>query len=182
LSDIIVFFAGRDGQTRKISARVVERARAVGLDADLRDLRETTPSAEETRAARLPVLIAAIRYGYHLPEMTRFIKERRADLTARPFVFASVNLTARKPGKSTVEGNVYLRKYLKRHALAPILPFAIAGKLDYQRYLWWERLMIQLIMTISGGPTDPTAVVEYTDWDAVDAFADRLIEATRRGG
>jgi len=182
LSDITVFFAGRDGQTRKISTRVVERARAAGLHADLRDLREGIPTVEETRAARLPVVIAAIRYGYHLPEATRFIKERRAELTARAHVFASVNLTARKPGKDTAEGNVYLRKLLKRHALTPILSAAIAGKLDYQRYLWWERLMIQLIMSITGGPTDPSTVVEYTDWEAVDAFADRLIEIARREG
>lgn len=181
MSDITVFFASRDGQTMRIATRVVERARAAGLAAELRDLRAGVPSLDEVSAARLPVLIAAIRYGCHLPEATRFIKKRREALTSRPFAAASVNLTARKPGKDTVEGNLYLRKYLKRHDLRPALSAVIAGKLDYSKYLWWERIMIRLIMTISGGPTDPTAVVEYTDWKAVDAFADRLIAAAREG-
>jgi menaquinone-dependent protoporphyrinogen oxidase len=34
--------------------------------------------------------------------------------------------------------------------------------------------MIRLIMTMTGGPTDPATVIEYTDWGQVDAFADDL--------
>jgi menaquinone-dependent protoporphyrinogen oxidase len=29
-------------------------------------------------------------------------------------------------------------------------------------------------MALTGGPTDPTTVVDYTDWAAVDAFAAEL--------
>lgn len=31
--------------------------------------------------------------------------------------------------------------------------------------------MIRFIMWITRGPTDPSTVIEYTDWRAVDAFA-----------
>jgi menaquinone-dependent protoporphyrinogen oxidase len=34
--------------------------------------------------------------------------------------------------------------------------------------------MIRLIMWITKGPTDPKAVVEFTDWQQVEAFG-RLI-------
>jgi menaquinone-dependent protoporphyrinogen oxidase len=34
--------------------------------------------------------------------------------------------------------------------------------------------MIRFIMLITKGPTDPNAVVEFTDWQRVDAFA-RLV-------
>ena len=30
--------------------------------------------------------------------------------------------------------------------------------------------MIRFIMWITKGPTDPSTVIEYTDWRAVDAF------------
>lgn len=181
VSDIALFHAGRDGQTRKIATRVAERLRARGLEIDLRELDRVGPPPEEgeLRAGRVVALFAAIRYGYHVPEAKRFVVRHRAALIERPFVFVSVNLTARKPGKSTPEGNRYLAKFLRRNDLAPVLSRAFAGRLDYPRYLWWERLLIQLIMTISGGPTDPAAVVEYTDWNDVDAFADRLIEIAR---
>jgi len=50
-----------------------------------------------------------------------------------------------------------------------------AGKLDYPSYRFADRLMIRLIMLITGGPTDPRTVVEFTDWQRVDAFARRVI-------
>ena len=34
--------------------------------------------------------------------------------------------------------------------------------------------MIRLIMKITGGPTDPSTVIDYTDWAAVDDLARRV--------
>lgn len=35
-------------------------------------------------------------------------------------------------------------------------------------------LATRLIMWLTSGPTDPRAVVEFTDWARVDAFAERV--------
>ncbi|WP_370654382.1 flavodoxin domain-containing protein [Rhodoferax sp.] len=45
-----------------------------------------------------------------------------------------------------------------------------AGKLDYPRYRFVDRFMIRLIMFMTNGPTDPKAVIEFTDWQQVEAF------------
>ncbi|MEI7538802.1 MAG: flavodoxin domain-containing protein, partial [Comamonadaceae bacterium] len=45
-----------------------------------------------------------------------------------------------------------------------------AGKLDYPRYRFIDRQMIRFIMLITKGPTDPSVVVEFTDWQAVEEF------------
>ncbi|MDH5211994.1 MAG: menaquinone-dependent protoporphyrinogen IX dehydrogenase, partial [Betaproteobacteria bacterium] len=45
-----------------------------------------------------------------------------------------------------------------------------AGMLDYPRYGFWDRQIIRFIMLLTRGPTDPRAVVEFTDWSMVDAF------------
>jgi menaquinone-dependent protoporphyrinogen oxidase len=45
------------------------------------------------------------------------------------------------------------------------------GKLNYPAYGVLDRLMIRLIMKITGGPTDPATVVVFTDWEQVDDFA-----------
>ena len=39
------------------------------------------------------------------------------------------------------------------------------------------KMMIQMIMKITDGPTDGKAVIEYTDWDQVDEFARQMAEA-----
>jgi menaquinone-dependent protoporphyrinogen oxidase len=36
--------------------------------------------------------------------------------------------------------------------------------------------MIRFIMLITRGPTDPRAVIEFTDWNEVEAFGRRLAQ------
>jgi menaquinone-dependent protoporphyrinogen oxidase len=45
-----------------------------------------------------------------------------------------------------------------------------AGKLDYPIYTFLDRQVIRFIMWMTKGPTDPQAVVEFTDWKKVDDF------------
>jgi menaquinone-dependent protoporphyrinogen IX oxidase len=40
--------------------------------------------------------------------------------------------------------------------------------------------MIRFIMTLTGGPTDPGASIEYTAWDVVDDVALRIAELLGR--
>ena len=89
----------------------------------------------------------------------------RFEVSARPpLALASVNLTARKPAKTTASGNTYLRKLIARHHLAPALAVAFAGRFDYRSYSWRDRQIIRFIMLLTRGPTDPDTCVEYTSW------------------
>lgn len=174
-----LFYATRDGQARRIVERIAERLAERGITATPYDLATDLPAM--TALSRLPVIVvvAAVRYGRHLPEADQFLSSFQTRLASVPLALASVNLTARKPGKDTLAGNAYLRKLITRHRLAPVLALPIAGRLDYQRYTWWDRQVIRLIMKLTDGPTDPTASVEYTSWEAVDAFALRIVEIHR---
>lgn len=166
----LVAYVSRDGHARAIAARVAETVPG----AELHDLARAVPAAERLTGAPLVVLIAAVRYGKHLPPAERFLAIYKTLAGPPPLALASVNLTARKPEKSTPATNPYLAKLTARHGLAPADAAVFAGKLDYPRYRWFDRQMIRLIMALTGGPTHPEAVVDYTDWDAVDAFAKRL--------
>jgi menaquinone-dependent protoporphyrinogen oxidase len=42
-----------------------------------------------------------------------------------------------------------------------------AGALRYPRYRWYDRFMIRLIMKMTGGETDTSKEVVYTDWQQV---------------
>ena len=175
-TNLQLYYATRDGQSRRIAAHIADRLGEHGMHTMPQDLEIVTPQPQNLGRASLLVLIAAVRYGRHLPEAEQLLKTY-GDLTSRPpLVLASVNLTARKPGKDTPEGNAYLRKLIARHALQPAAATAIAGRLDYPRYTWWDRQIIRFIMLLTGGPTDPAAAVEYTEWHAVDALATRIAE------
>ena len=86
-----------------------------------------------------------------------------------------MNVVARKPEKNTPETNPYLQKFLRRISWQPQNLAVFAGKIDYPRYDFLDRLAIRFIMWMTKGPTDPSAVVEFTDWDKVDEFARRVV-------
>jgi menaquinone-dependent protoporphyrinogen oxidase len=46
-----------------------------------------------------------------------------------------------------------------------------AGALQYREYDFATRLVIPLVMRKGGHPTDTSRDHDFTDWDAVEAFA-----------
>jgi menaquinone-dependent protoporphyrinogen oxidase len=120
------------------------------------------------------VIGASIRYGKHRPAVYDIIRRNQATLESMPSAFFSVNVVARKPEKNRPESNPYLQKFLKQISWQPRKLAVFAGKINYPIYRFWDRQIIRLIMWMTGGPTDPEAVVEFTDWNKVDDFG-RLI-------
>ncbi len=175
-----VLYATRDGHSRSVAARIGERLSADGMPARIGDLAEAIPSPADLAAAPLVVLVAAVRYGRHLPEAVRLLAALAKLSSPPPLALASVNLTARKPDKGTAETNPYLRKLIAASPVRPALATVVAGRLDYPSYRWWDRQIIRLIMWLTGGPTDPNTCVVYTSWRAVDEIAARLVELTSR--
>ena len=116
------------------------------------------------------VIGASIRYGKHSPLIVDFINNNTTVLDTLPNAFFSVNLVARKPEKRTPETNPYLKILLKQISWKPMEIAVFAGKLDYPKYKFRDRLMIRMIMWMTGGPTERNAVVEFTDWKQVEDF------------
>lgn len=120
------------------------------------------------------VLGASIRYGKHNKLVFDFIERNLQVLDSKPNAFFSVNIVARKPEKNRPDTNPYMRKFLKKIAWRPRQLEVFAGKLNYPKYKFFDRLMIRFIMLITKGPTDPSMIVEFTDWKRVEAFG-RLV-------
>jgi menaquinone-dependent protoporphyrinogen oxidase len=169
---ILLVCSTTDGHTRKICDRV--RAH---IDSDCN--RVTLIPIEQAPAVDLSafdkvVVGASIRYGKHSRLVRAFVDANASVLETKPSAFFSVNLVARRPDKNQPENNPYMRRFLQQSRWRPKEVDVFAGKLDYPRYGFIDRLVIRLIMLITNGPTDPTTVVEFTDWQRVAAFAERV--------
>jgi len=173
-----IFYSTRDGQACRIAERIAARLAASGTDARALNVAAPPPGALE--GVPVFVLIAAVRYGRHMRDAERALDAYARLAQKPPLALASVNLTARKPHKRTAQDNPYLRKWIRRRKLSPEIAAAIAGRLDYPRYSPFDRLAIRFIMTLTGGETDPRAQIEYTDWNAVDAFADEILDRCQK--
>jgi menaquinone-dependent protoporphyrinogen oxidase len=170
----LLIYSTTDGHTRTICERMKFVMTALGQQVTLVNMDQAAVLNVDT-FERI-VIGASIRYGHHQPQVFEFIAKHQAALERKPSAFFSVNIVARKPNKNTPETNPYLQKFLKKINWKPQLLGVFAGKLNYPMYGPLDRLMIRFIMLITKGPTDPTTVVEFTDWAKVEAFAHAFCE------
>ena len=166
---ILIAYSTTDGHTPRICARIEQVM--LGLGKDVTVLPITQADGQDLTRYQRVVIGASIRYGHHQPQVTEYIARHQAQLESRPSAFFTVNIVARKPNKNTPATNPYLIKFLRTITWQPALTGVFAGKLDYPKYGFLDRLMIRFIMLITKGPTDPKAVVEFTNWDGVETFA-----------
>ncbi len=169
----LILYSSRDGQTREIAARIAQTLAPQQL-CDVIDLLEAQ-KVEWSQYDRV-LIGASIRYGHFHPALIKFVTQHRAELLQRVSGFFSVNLTARKADKCTPETNAYTRKFLEQSPWQPDCCAVFAGALRYPRYRWFDRVMIQLIMRMTGGETDTSKEVEYTDWNKVTVFAQDFVQ------
>ena len=120
------------------------------------------------------IMGASIRYGVHNKKVIEFITANKNQLDTMRTAFFSVNLVARKPEKCSPDTNPYVIKFFKTIDWKPTLVEVFAGKLDYKKYPFFDRIMIQFIMWMTKGPTNADAEIEYTNWDRVKAFGMQL--------
>lgn len=173
MSEILLLYSTVDGHTRRICERLRELVQQRGHRVALSSMDDAPPPLERFDKV---VIGASIRYGKHRPNVARFMREHGQALAARPNAFFSVNIVARKPNKNTPETNPYVRKFLRQLSWRPRELAVFAGKLDYPRYGFWDRHIIRFIMLLTSGPTDPSTVVEFTDWTQVERFAHVISE------
>jgi menaquinone-dependent protoporphyrinogen oxidase len=172
MARILIIYSTTDGHTRKICQRLRQVIEQEDHRVTLTSI-DDEPNVDMKPFDKI-VLGASIRYGKHDKQVYECIERNKQILDGKPNAFFSVNVVARKPGKSQPDTNPYLRKFLKQISWQPGELAVFAGKIDYQRYRFWDRLVIRLIMWMTNGPTDPETVLEFTDWKRVDAFG-RLI-------
>lgn len=172
MAKILLIYASTDGHTRKICQRLQQVIEQRGVQVKLLAIAEAATVDLENYDKI--VLGASIRYGRHSRQVYEFIERNWQILDRKPNGFFSVNVVARKPEKRRPENNPYLLKFLKQIPWRPKQLAVFGGKLDYPSYRYWDRQMIRAIMWMTGGPTALDTVVEYTDWEQVEAFG-RLV-------
>jgi Flavodoxin len=170
---ILVLYSSREGQTRKIIDAIL--AHAPDWQAEVHNLHEL-PVIDLTPYDKV-LIAASIRYGHFHPSLNKFVEQHHSALKEKEAAFIAVNLVARKPEKNTPETNIYTRKWLQQSSWKPQHVAVFAGALRYSRYTWWQKRIIQLIMWITGGSTDTSSDIEFTNWTNVQKFAERLLKS-----
>ncbi len=168
MEKVLLLHSSREGQTIKILRYIEEKLGNV--ECEIKDLNSIS-SINLSKYDKV-IIGASIRYGHFNIKLYQFIDSHLEQLNQSNAAFFCVNLTARKEseGKDTPEGSAYIKKFLIKSPWQPKLIGVFAGALYYPRYRWFDRVMIRFIMFLTGGETDTSKEVEYTNWEKVSLY------------
>lgn len=166
---MLVVYGSRFGRSEEIARTMGSVFDNSEWDVEYAELtKKTAPDSERHQAF---VLVTSVRYGYFDKNAYRFIDKYRGWLESVPTLLGTVSLTARNPEKRDPQVHSYTKKFLEKSEWKPTTISVLPGALEYSRYNFFDKKMIQLIMRITQGPTDPSQDVDYTDWDEVRQIA-----------
>lgn len=177
MARILILYATRKGQTKKISARIAERLAARNHTVEVIDTDHPTRPLDVGRFDKVVVCAPIIAGGYPR-SIARFVQVHRAELQRVASVFVSVGLAvASRTSDGRAQSLAVVEKFLQKTGFRPGQVELVAGALPYTKYDFLTRFVMRRIAAKEGGETDTSRDYEYTDWAAVDRFATDLVPA-----
>jgi menaquinone-dependent protoporphyrinogen oxidase len=169
MKNVLFVYATTDGHTYKILRNIEQNLQEV---AKVQYYNVNTDTKELKLENYNYILIASpIRYGHFSKNIYNFINTNSEALNKLNASFISINLTSRKEGKDNPKTSGYLKKFNKKSLWQPKNIAMFAGKLDYPKYKFFDKYMIKLIMYLTGGETNTSKTVDYTNWRKVKEFS-----------
>ena len=184
---VALFFATREGHTRRIADHIAAALRATHVEVDIHDVSRLAMPIDWSRYVTACVA-ASVHLGHHEPEMIAFVKRHRADLARLGAVFLSVTLTeagAEDPQapkerreRAAADAQRLIDVFVGETGWRPVRALPVAGALAYSRYNFIVKFVMKRIARQAGAPTNTSRDYEFTDWDALDRFVGETIQAS----
>ncbi|OYR45844.1 flavodoxin domain-containing protein [Halorubrum sp. Ea8] len=170
MSSVLVLYGTGEGQTAKIAERIAATISERGHETRAIDVRDRPDSftLEEYDAV---VVGASIHVGKHQDEIRDFVTENRDALSGMPTAFFQVSLSSANEEKRE-EAAGYVESFITETQWHPDRIGQFGGALRFSEYGFLKRLMMkQIAKDLLTEEREPNGDIEFTDWDAVDAFA-----------
>lgn len=171
---ILIVYESRFGQTERIARRIEDRLRERGLPVECRDVRRLSPDLD-LGGARTVLIGGSVRFGRHAAPLRAFARRRVAERGDRGGAFFSVcGAASVSTPEAMAEAEGYRTRFLAETGWTPTLQTSFGGAVAYTKYGLLTRWLIRRIQRSKGLDTDTNRDFEYTDWDAVDEFAEAV--------
>ncbi len=171
----LILYATTEGHTARIVERIAQHLQDKGHAVEARRA-DADPASLDPAVYDGVIIGASVHYGRHPRYLLTLVRRFRSVLAAQPSAFFSVSLSADGPGAKPEAARRYLENFLHQAGWRPQQTATFAGALQYSKYGVFKRLLMRLIVGVAGGDTKPTRDYEYTDWDAVERFADAFAQ------
>lgn len=174
MADILVVYGSSYGQTAKVARRIADLLEGMGHWLSIW-CGEEVPVSPGVEGFDAVVVAGSVRFGRHQRYLESFVRTHVAQLNAMPSAFVSL-CGALAGGLPTGQSRAkhYVQRFVHRTGWRPQLSRSFAGGLPYTRYGPLTRWFMRRISRRTGRPTDTSRDWEFTDWDAVERFAEDL--------
>lgn len=172
---ILVAYATTDGMTTRIAERIADAARSAGSAADVVDV-AALPRNFDPKAYDGVILAASMHAKGYQRAATRFVLRYEEALRTRPTGFVSVCLSIlSKDAEERRRSRQLAEQFPAQRGWKPDVIEVVAGALMFSRYGFLRRMVMKHIAQKEMGPTTTTHDIIFTDWAAVDRFADDFV-------
>lgn len=179
--NVLIAFGTTEGQTRKIARHMAGTMRAAGHVVELHDctdLSATTVVGDYDAV----VLAASVHHKRYQTAFYGFVEANLAALQSKSLAFVSVSLS-QTLADGEDEARSYVSDFTTEIGLRPDAIHLAEGAVRYFEYGRLEAETIDLLV-FKGQKKMPDrgSNPEYTDWQALDAFAATFMEGARKEG
>lgn len=181
MKPILIVYATREGHTRQVAQHIAAFLRERQFPVELYDARDSQSPPQVARFSAV-LLAASLHMRRHEKEMQRFIERERGVLSSLPTAFLSLSLSAagaHDPARAPEERLQTLRQLnrctdelFEKTRWRPDHTEFVAGALMYTHYNPLVRWIMRRIAQKEGASTDTSRDHVFTDWGALDRFAE----------
>jgi menaquinone-dependent protoporphyrinogen oxidase len=177
---ILIAYATTHGQTARIARRIAERLRSKGAEVVVDDVR-SLPRALDLSHFDAVMLGSYVHGDRYARRLTRFIRRHVAELKATPSAFFSVCLLQLSKNAAKREATLRVPALrLTPLGWKPDMVELVAGALTWTKYGFFGSRLMKAIWKGELGELDTTRDQIFTDWAAVDRFADAFLALVER--
>jgi menaquinone-dependent protoporphyrinogen oxidase len=179
MARIAIVYTTIEGHTNEIVDHLATRVRAAGDEPSV----FAADAAPASLADFEGVLVGgSIHIGKQHPDLAHFAQTHRAELEAKPAAFFSVSLTAsRADAEHQDQAMAVVQKFIAASGWHPDAVALFGGALLYTRYGFVKRHLLKWIASREHGDTDTSRDFDYTDYEAVEHFADDFLARVHAG-
>ncbi|HKJ59719.1 MAG TPA: flavodoxin domain-containing protein [Halobacteriales archaeon] len=175
MTSILVAYGTGAGQTAKVADRIASVLDERGHDVTA--LPVSAASTVDMDDFDAVLVGSPINYQRHLPAVVEYVEENRETLSARPSGLFQLSLAPLAPfGLGETGDRTYVDELTGQTGWRPDTVGHFAGAIRYSQYDRPTRWLFRLVAALTTGDTDTSRDYEYTDWEAVERFADEFAE------
>ena len=176
MPNILIVYGTSYGQSGKIASAIGQELEKVGHRVSIFES-QFAPQSPELQNYDAIIVGASLIAGRYQRSLKNWVKVHSPTLTQKPSAFYSVCMAIRAKEESA-KGQVRntVTDFFKWSNWQPETWTIFAGAACYTKYNWFIKRMMRWISQKAGGDTDMTRDYEYTNWNDVRDFAQKISE------